>query len=201
MLNKNYTVERIWIEGGIITLAQFKLDFTDDTKPGITSLHAGTVPIVGQSESATNQQIVDALEIFLAPSMPQLEAFHQHQIDFQYTKEQSTPVDKNVPPPTSVPVLVCLANLQVSGVDVTGIETAVGFSMAFAIDVGVIWAFFEKPMENLSYTWNVSSSTGLVNVTERTLEYFQISITDNTGAPLDVTELAIQIFKAQRNEG
>lgn len=94
--------------------------------------------------------------------------------------------------------LCCLANLQISGFDAAGIETAVGLNAAFMIDVGKVWVFFEKPMHSMAYSWNVNSSMGQANVTSRDLECIEISISQND-VPVEVTELAIQIFKVQFN--
>lgn len=98
-LDKNYTVERIWVNDGTIVSVQFKTEFTDPSKPGASSIHAGVIPIEFASlpENATNQQIAGAIETFFVPQQSQLEQFHQGQIDFEYMLENATPVDKDVP--------------------------------------------------------------------------------------------------------
>ena len=93
------------------------------------------------------------------------------------------------------PILSCLANLNISDFDVTGIETSTGLSVAFMMDIGVVWVFFSKPMSNMKYSWNVSPTTGRANVTSRSTEHLEIALTDDTGSPVNTAEISIQIFE------
>lgn len=105
-LVRNYTIEKIWVKGGNITTVQFRLEFTDEDKPGVSSTHAGLVPVgpYALPENSSNNDIVDAIESFFGPQMNDLLAFHQSQIDFQYEMQTSTPVEVT-PAPEEIPAI------------------------------------------------------------------------------------------------
>lgn len=94
------------------------------------------------------------------------------------------------------PQIITVAALQVNVVDgvIGGIETAVGMSLAFAIDVGVYWVFFTDPQPDMSYIWNVGSSSGTVNVASRDLTMMELRAYEG-GAPADPSEISIQVFR------
>lgn len=90
----------------------------------------------------------------------------------------------------SVPTLCCLANLHVEAGEVSGVETATGLSFAFMVEVDKIWVLFSEPMKNTAYGWNANSTVGNANVSDRQLEYLEITAT-NTTEPFDIS---LQIF-------
>lgn len=99
-INKNYTIERIWVKDEAITNVRFRLDFTSDELPGVTSTHFGEIPVstLGLTAVSTNSQIADAIDATLPPG---LEDFHNHQLQFMYDMETSTPVDRDMPEPNT----------------------------------------------------------------------------------------------------
>lgn len=155
--------------------------------------------VLGYTESGAIRVILDGEESEIG--VPDDMGNRHRQMIAEWEAEGNTIPPYLAPEPKQVlgvPLLCCLANLQISGFDAAGIETAVGLNAAFMIDVGKIWVFFEKPMHSMAYSWNVNSSMGQANVTSRDLECIEISITQND-VPVEVTELAIQIFKVQFN--
>lgn len=101
-----------------------------------------------------------------------------------------------VPPAPSNPQIIAIAALQVNVGEglITGIETAVGLSLAFAIDTGVYWVFFTEPQPDMNYIWNVGSSSGTLNVASRDLTMMELRAYEG-GAPADPTEISIQVFR------
>lgn len=97
-MDKNYTIERIWVKDGKITNVRFRLNFSDDALPGVTSIHSGEIPAVifDLSEDVTNSQIASAIDATLPPG---LEDFHANQLQFLYNMETATPVDRDIPEP------------------------------------------------------------------------------------------------------
>lgn len=93
-----------------------------------------------------------------------------------------------------IPQVVAVASLQIADGMVNGIETAVGLSLALAIDVGVYWVFFTEPQPNTSYIWNVGSSSGTINVSMRDESMMQLTALDG-GVPTDPSEISIQVFR------
>ena len=154
--------------------------------------------VIGYTESGLIRAVFDGEqgESFVPDDMGN----RHRQMIAEWEAEENT-IPPFVPSPPieapAVPALCCIANLNVSGFDITGIDTATGMSTAFMLDVGVAWVFFAKPMANLNYSWNVNSSIGRANVTARAAEYIEIAITDNNGNPVENTELSVQIFKVQ----
>jgi hypothetical protein len=93
------------------------------------------------------------------------------------------------------PSLCCVATLDFQDFEIDGVQNGAGMSMAFMIDTGKMWVFFEEPMPNSKYPWNVSSSVGKANVTDRTEEYIEITVTGEAGAPITTASVSLQIFK------
>lgn len=91
----------------------------------------------------------------------------------------------------ALPVLCCLANLRVQDGVVSGIETAVGLTLAFMVGEGIVWVFFSTPMTSVDYGWNVGGTSGEVKVTDRQLEFIEVTITNAT----EPVALSLQIYK------
>lgn len=102
--------------------------------------------------------------------------------------------DQPPPPAPSTPVCVATATLSVSEGVLEGVETAVGLSMAFAIDVGVYWVFFSQEQPDMNYNWNAGASSGTINVSSRDLTMMELRAYDG-GAPADPSEISIQVFR------
>jgi hypothetical protein len=105
------------------------------------------------------------------------------------------------PEPSSVyiaptPALCAIANFQMTDGDVSVIDLTSGFSIIFAIEPGKVWAFFETPMPDLNYSWNINSTDGRVRVTsEHTTDYLEIEAKDDGGEPLSGATVALQVYK------
>lgn len=113
----------------------------------------------------------------------------------EYTEEEFTPEPYTHPYTPPTPVLCCVATLDFDDFDVSGVANGAGMSFAFMLDTGKMWIFFEEPMANTAYPWNVSSSIGKANVTDRQAEYIEITVTDDTGASVAAASISVQIFK------
>lgn len=114
-------------------------------------------------------------------------------VEFPPSDPEPEPEEPDRPP---VPQIVAVATLQVNVAEgvINGIETAVGLSLAFAIDTGVYWVFFTEPQPDMSYIWNVGSSSGTLNVASRDLTMMELRAYEG-GAPADPSEISIQVFR------
>lgn len=121
-------------------------------------------------------------------------------IDAEDGFEEQAAIDQSSGPPVTVPAsqpsIAAIAALQVNLVDnsVSGIETAVGLSMAFAIDTGVFLVFFTEPQPDMNYIWNVGASSGVINVVSRDLTSMELRAYDG-GVPTNPSEISIQVFR------
>lgn len=97
-------------------------------------------------------------------------------------------------PPVRIPQISAVASLKIADGMINGIETAVGLSLAIAIDVGVYWVFFTEPQPDTSYIWNVGASSGTINVSMRDETMMQLTALDG-GVPADPSEVSIQVFR------
>lgn len=75
-----------------------------------------------------------------------------------------------------------------------GMETAVGISAAFALEPGVYWIFFTDAQPDLAYSYNVTSSSGTINVSMRGEDMLEIRAFEG-GVPTDPLEMSIQIAR------
>lgn len=94
-MNKVWKVKRMWVGGdGIVNGVEFELVFSDATKPGVESIHGGIVDVsfAKLSSSATEAQLIDALELRFNAEMEALQATHAAQLAFLYDQATSTPV-------------------------------------------------------------------------------------------------------------
>jgi hypothetical protein len=93
-------------------------------------------------------------------------------------------------------VVYANANLAIDAVgNVDGIDVSDGLVMAFSVDVGVFWIFFETVMADTSYTAFVATDVGRANVTVREADYLEIAVTDAAGAAIDPTQLSITVIR------
>lgn len=107
----------------------------------------------------------------------------------------------NPSPPISVQtepavVIVAQARLVISGDEVGGIETAIGFAAALQIDTGVYWIFFTTPQPDIDYGVlpNARDGGGLfADVSDQTTDYVEITVTNRTGVPVNPTQLFISV--------
>ncbi len=100
-------------------------------------------------------------------------------------------MDEPTPETPSTPSLCCLANLHVDAGEVGGAETATGMSFAFMAGPDTIWLFFSEPFEAATYGWNVSTTSGAAKVSDRQLDYIEITVTGAT-EPYDIS---VQIYR------
>ena len=87
----------------------------------------------------------------------------------------------------------------VFGIDdgvVSGLETAVGISVVFAVAPGTYWAFFTEEQPDLFYSYNVSASSGQINVTSRGTSYIEITALE-AGVATDPVEISLQVARIQ----
>lgn len=108
------------------------------------------------------------------------------------TWEQSIPTVVYKAPIAQV---CCVATLDFDDFEIDGVQNGAGMSVAFILEPGKMWVFFEGAMPNSNYPWNVSSSSGKANVTDRQPEYLEITVTDDAGAPVAMGSVSLQIFK------
>ena len=102
--------------------------------------------------------------------------------------------DNSTPYLPSTPTCVATATLSVVDGFVDGLATAVGLSMAFALDVGHFLVFFSNEHPDMNYTWNAGASQGSVNVVSRDLTSMEIKVYEG-GVTIDPSEISIQVFR------
>lgn len=111
------------------------------------------------------------------------------------TPEMIAEEEANKPPLPSSTVYAN-ANLTIDQFgNVDGIDVSDGLTMAFSMDVGIYWIFFQAVMPDTSYTAFVATDVGRANVTVREADYLEIAITDAAGAAIDPTQLSITVIR------
>ena len=94
------------------------------------------------------------------------------------------------------PRLIATGVFAIADGMMSGMETAVGISAAFAMGPGSYWIFFTETQPNLAYSYNVSASSGQINVTTRDTSFIEVTATDG-GVPTDPVEISIQVARVQ----
>lgn len=102
----------------------------------------------------------------------------------------------NSPAPTGTPRLIATGVFTISDGMMSGMETAVGISAAFPMGPGSYWIFFTETQPDLAYSYNVSASSGQINVTTRDTSFIEVTATDG-GVPTDPVEISIQVARVQ----
>lgn len=96
--------------------------------------------------------------------------------------------------------IVAQARIIISGEDISGIETAVGFAGAMNLDLGVYWIFFTVSQLDTDFgaLLQANGDDGLVaNVTDQTTDYVEVSVTNLPGVPANPTEIFLSIQRAR----
>lgn len=110
--------------------------------------------------------------------------------------EYVPPEPEPVPPSPPVPEIVASGVFSVSGGMLEAVGAASGIGMAFPLDTGTYWLFFTESQPDLSFAVYASASHGQINVSARSLDYVELSVTDG-GNPVDPAEFSINIVRAQ----
>lgn len=110
--------------------------------------------------------------------------------------EYAPPEPEPVPPPPPMPAIVASGVFSISNGMLEAVGAASGIGMAFALDVGTYWLFFTEAQPDLSYATYVSASQGQINVSDRSLDYVELCVTDG-GNPVDPSEFSINIVRTQ----
>jgi hypothetical protein len=104
--------------------------------------------------------------------------------------------DTSAPPPapSATAGVSAMAELVVTGEEITGFETAVGVGFGMVLDVGIFWLFFAVPEPDTSYIPFVQSPGFNVDVTDRSTDYFEVTVTDRlTGGAANPARLSISV--------
>lgn len=101
-------------------------------------------------------------------------------------------------PAIPVPQLVAVSLLQVVDGEVLTVGVSAGVAFGLWMGPGLIWVFFSQEMPDLSYSYSytVTPSSGQATVTDRQLSYMEITVTDINGAPVDPSEISVQVYRA-----
>lgn len=92
--------------------------------------------------------------------------------------------------------IVAQARLVISGGDISGVETAVGFAAALQIDTGIYWVFFTVPQPDTDYGVLPQARDGgglFADISDQTTDYVEITVTNRSGTPVDPTQLFISV--------
>lgn len=99
-------------------------------------------------------------------------------------------------PISPAPRLVASGVFSVTDGAVETIGVASCLVGGFAVDAGTYWIFFAEPQPDLAYAVYPSSSSGQINVSARTTEYFELCVKDG-GALSDPTEFSVNVVRSQ----
>jgi hypothetical protein len=101
-MNKNWTLVRVLLnQAGYIDMIEYRIEFTDDRYPGVSSLHAGirNIPPLLTAD-ADDAIILDTLQRNLTPDLSNLEVYHQTDLEWQYKLKTATVIQKEELPIT-----------------------------------------------------------------------------------------------------
>lgn len=132
-------------------------------------------------------------------TIPDDMANRYRQMIAEWEDEGNTIAPYEEPEPVVVigtPVLVATGVLSINDGVVSGMENSVGISAAFAMGAGSYLIFFTDTQPNLAYSYNVSASSGQINVTSRDTAFIEITATDG-GVPTDPVEISIQVARVK----
>jgi hypothetical protein len=108
--------------------------------------------------------------------------------------------DPEAPPAASTrqAIVVAMAELAISGDEVSGIEASVNIGAAMALEPHLLWLFFATSQPDASYLAFVQSPGFNVDVTDRQADYFEVTVTDRaTGDPAVPVSLSISVQRVQ----
>tara|TARA_Y100000780_G_scaffold230633_1_gene253270 strand:- start:131 stop:595 length:465 start_codon:yes stop_codon:yes gene_type:complete len=147
------------------------------------------------TQSGSIQAIIDDQEL----SIPDDMANRHRRMIADWEAEGNTISPYVAPEPVEVvgtPSLIATGVFAINDGVMTGMETAVGISAAFPVGPGMYWIFFTDIQPNLYYSYNVSASSGQINVKSRDTMYVEISATDD-GVPTDPVEISVQVARVK----
>lgn len=105
-----------------------------------------------------------------------------------------TPVAPIVP---LVPALYAVAQLTIAAGAISGIDIASKLAGGFILDVGQYYMLFTDQQPDTSYlakAYNGESKT-FIREADKFTDGFIITVVDNAGAPVDVTNLSLEIIR------
>lgn len=104
----------------------------------------------------------------------------------------------DVPPLATVytPVIYAVGNFAVADMDISGIDTAVNFSAAVWMDVGVYLVLFSETQANTQYLAKAYSGTSQALVVEKGEDYLIINASNASG-PYDPAEFSLEVIRVQ----
>lgn len=102
------------------------------------------------------------------------------------------------PPPTASPLLYAAAQLQIVDYDITGIEINSRLGGAFWLDTGKYGVFFSQSQPDTSYMVQASAGpcSAYVLPTDKTEDFFTVTVTDFAGQPTDAAYVNLSITRA-----
>lgn len=89
--------------------------------------------------------------------------------------------------------VVAMAELQVNGFEISGVEQSVNVAAAMAMDVNVFWIFFSQSHE--TYIPFVQAPGYNADVTDRQPDYIEVTVTDRNNGPAAPASLSISVQK------
>lgn len=98
-MNASYSILSLNTDAaGVVKLISFAIDYTDEAFPGAAARHEGIIPpAVELQADASDGELIAAVQQFMAPQTPDIEAFMAHQIEMNYIVLTTTVVDKSAP--------------------------------------------------------------------------------------------------------
>lgn len=104
-----------------------------------------------------------------------------------------------VPPETPsaapAPYLWGVGQFGISPGEITGIETSVKFLAGLYLDVGLYYLYFSETLPDTSYLAKAYDAATVVRVSEKGTDYIAVSATDAGGAPVDPSEISVEIIR------
>lgn len=153
--------------GAVVNIIDYGSDLTGTTPPGY---------------SASYQAIKNATAQI---------SWHWNGTAFEDTSTPPAPIV--IPPVASI---IAQSRMIISGNDISGIETSVGFAAAMQIDTGVYWVFFTEPQPDTDYGSLTQPRDGgglFSDVSDQTTDYVELTITNRSGVAVDPTEVFISV--------
>lgn len=96
-------------------------------------------------------------------------------------------------PAIPVPTLIGAELLTITGGEITGFRNAL--ALGFPVDVGDYYLFFAQEFADLAYSYAIAASGHAASVVERETTHLRVQVRDGAGAPVDPTELSIQLYR------
>lgn len=98
-------------------------------------------------------------------------------------------------PVTPTPFIWAVGQFEITPGEITGIDTAVNFSAALYLDVGLYYLFFNQTLPNTSFLAKAYDAATVVRVSEKGSDYIAVTATDSAGVPTDPSEISVEIIR------